>query len=61
MGIVASRAKMGQFTPSSYGLLEATSIYWHFVHLIWLLLFAIIYEGGFGPAWYGTMVEGVKG
>lgn len=49
--IVAGRARMGQFTPSNHGLLEATSIYWHFVHLVWLLLFAIIYEGGFGPAW----------
>ena len=52
--VVAGRARLGHFTPNSYGLLEATSIYWHFVHLIWLLLFAIIYEGGFGPAWYAA-------
>jgi cytochrome c oxidase subunit 3 len=49
LAVVASRAKLGQFTSTSYGLLESVSIYWHFVHLVWLLLFAIIYEGAF--AW----------
>ncbi|MEM4574042.1 MAG: heme-copper oxidase subunit III [Candidatus Caldarchaeum sp.] len=43
--IVAGRAKLGQFNSRSYGLLEGVSIYWHFVHLVWLLLFALIYEG----------------
>lgn len=43
--VVAWRAKLGQFSSQSYGLLEGVSIYWHFVHLVWLLLFAFIYEG----------------
>jgi len=45
LGVVAWRAKLRQFNSSSYGLLEGVSIYWHFVHLVWLLLFALIYEG----------------
>ncbi|MEM4315566.1 MAG: heme-copper oxidase subunit III [Nitrososphaerota archaeon] len=47
LSVVASRAKLGQLTSKSHGLLESVSIYWHFVHLVWLLLFAIIYEGAF--------------
>ncbi|GBC69641.1 Cytochrome c oxidase subunit 3 [archaeon HR01] len=47
LGIVASRARLGQLTSRSHGLLESVSIYWHFVHLVWLLLFTIIYEGAF--------------
>ncbi|MEM1943921.1 MAG: heme-copper oxidase subunit III [Candidatus Caldarchaeum sp.] len=43
--VVAWRAKMQQFSSQSYGFLEGVSIYWHFVHLVWLLLFAFIYEG----------------
>nr|BAJ46735.1 cytochrome c oxidase subunit III [Candidatus Caldarchaeum subterraneum] len=45
LGVVAWRAKLRQFSSTSYGLLESVSIYWHFVHLVWLLLFAFIYEG----------------
>ncbi|MCS6769868.1 MAG: heme-copper oxidase subunit III [Candidatus Caldarchaeum sp.] len=45
LGVVAWRAKLRQFSSHSYGLLESVSIYWHFVHLVWLLLFAFIYEG----------------
>lgn len=39
------RAFMGQYTPKNYGFLEATSTYWHFVHIIWLLLFALMWQG----------------
>jgi cytochrome c oxidase subunit 3 len=45
LSVVAWRAKLRQFSSQGYGLLEAVSIYWHFVHLVWLLLFAFIYEG----------------
>lgn len=39
------RAYMGQYTPKNYGFAEATSTYWHFVHIIWLLLFALLWQG----------------
>jgi len=40
-----SRAFMGQYSPKNYGFVEATSTYWHFVHIIWLLLFALLWQG----------------
>jgi cytochrome c oxidase subunit 3 len=39
------RAFMGQYTPKNHGFVEATSTYWHFVHIIWLLLFALLWQG----------------
>jgi cytochrome c oxidase subunit 3 len=39
------RAFMGQYSPKNYGFAEATSTYWHFVHIIWLLLFALLWQG----------------
>jgi cytochrome c oxidase subunit 3 len=39
------RAFMGQYTPKNYGFAEASSTYWHFVHIIWLLLFALLWQG----------------
>ena len=39
------RAFMGQYSPKNYGFAEASSTYWHFVHIIWLLLFALLWQG----------------
>ncbi len=39
------RAFMGQYSPKNHGFVEATSTYWHFVHIIWLLLFALMWQG----------------
>ncbi len=40
------RAFMGQYSPTNHGFVEATSTYWHFVHIIWLFLFALLWQGG---------------
>ncbi len=40
------RAFLGQYSPRNYGYIEATSTYWHFVHIIWLFLFALLWQGG---------------
>jgi cytochrome c oxidase subunit III len=40
------RAFMGQYSPKNHGFVEATSTYWHFVHIIWLVLFALMWQGG---------------
>ena len=40
------RALMGQYSPKNHGFVEATSTYWHFVHIIWLFLFALMWQGG---------------
>jgi heme/copper-type cytochrome/quinol oxidase subunit 3 len=39
------RAFMGQYSARNYGFVEATSTYWHFVHIVWLLLFALMWQG----------------
>jgi len=39
------RAFMGQYSPKNHGFVEAASTYWHFVHIIWLLLFALLWQG----------------
>lgn len=40
------RAFMGQYSAKNHGFVEATSTYWHFVHIIWLFLFALLWQGG---------------
>jgi len=39
------RAFMGQYSPKNHGFVEASSTYWHFVHIIWLVLFALMWQG----------------
>lgn len=39
------RAFMGQYSARNYGFVEATSTYWHFVHIVWLVLFALMWQG----------------
>ncbi len=39
------RAFLGQYSPRNHGFVEATSTYWHFVHIIWLFLFALLWQG----------------
>ena len=40
-----TRAFMGQYSPKNHGFVDAASTYWHFVHIIWLLLFALLWQG----------------
>ncbi|MGH7056374.1 MAG: cytochrome c oxidase subunit 3 [Acetobacteraceae bacterium] len=40
------RAKAGHFTPERHFGFEAASWYWHFVDVVWLFLFTIIYLWG---------------
>lgn len=42
---VLVRTFMGQYSAENHGFVEATSTYWHFVHIIWLLLFALLWQG----------------
>lgn len=34
---------MGKFSPKNYAAVELTGLYWHFVDLVWIVLFAIVY------------------
>lgn len=39
----AVRAFRGAYTPSSHGGVEIMGLYWHFVDLVWIILFTIVY------------------
>jgi cytochrome c oxidase subunit 3 len=43
LGVVAYRGMAGQFSAKHHDMVEATSIYWHFVDVVWILLFSILY------------------
>jgi len=38
-----NRARAGDFSPGHAGPLQAASIYWHFVDVVWVFLFTVVY------------------
>jgi cytochrome c oxidase subunit 3 len=40
---LAVKAHMGKFTPQSHTQLEVCGLYWHFVDLVWIFLFPLLY------------------
>jgi cytochrome c oxidase subunit 3 len=40
---VAMRAFAGKYTQESHGGVEIIGLYWHFVDLVWIILFTIVY------------------
>jgi cytochrome c oxidase subunit III len=43
LGVVLYRGIGGQFSPRHHDAVEAVSIYWHFVDVVWILLFSLLY------------------
>ena len=43
MAVLTVKGYMGHFGPKSYHMVEFTGLYWHFVDLVWIILFAIVY------------------
>ncbi len=43
IGIVANRARRGLVSAEHHTAVEATSYYWHFVDVVWLFLFSVLY------------------
>ncbi len=43
MAVVTIKGFMGHFTPKHHAIVEYTGLYWHFVDLVWIILFAIVY------------------
>ena len=41
--IVLIRSFMGYFSPEEYAGVEIVGLYWHFVDLVWIILFTILY------------------
>jgi cytochrome c oxidase subunit 3/cytochrome o ubiquinol oxidase subunit 3 len=40
---VLLRARTGAFSPQKLGPVEIVGLYWHFVDLVWIVLFTIVY------------------
>ena len=43
LAVLTVRGFMGCYGPKSYQQIEYTGLYWHFVDLVWIILFAIVY------------------
>ena len=43
MTILWIRTKMGKYDDGNYDHIEAIGLFWHFVDLIWILVFTFIY------------------
>jgi len=45
MAVLTVKGYLGHFGPTyeSHAAVELTGLYWHFVDLVWIILFAIVY------------------
>jgi len=43
LAVVLYRGSAGQFSARHHDAVEAASLYWHFVDVVWILLFSILY------------------
>jgi cytochrome c oxidase subunit 3/cytochrome o ubiquinol oxidase subunit 3 len=42
-GLTILKAQQGQFSADEYGGVEIFGLYWHFVDIVWIILFTLIY------------------
>jgi cytochrome c oxidase subunit 3 len=47
MLIILAMASKGRFGPDYYGPIEVSGLYWHFVDIVWIFLFPLLYLLGF--------------
>jgi cytochrome c oxidase subunit 3 len=43
LSVMFARTLKGHFTPDHHFAFEAAAWYWHFVDVVWLLLFVLVY------------------
>ena len=43
LSVVLIASLFGAFSASNYAAIELTGLYWHFVDLVWIILFTIVY------------------
>ena len=43
LSVVLYRGLLGQFSSRHHDAVEAVSLYWHFVDVVWILLFSLLY------------------
>jgi cytochrome c oxidase subunit III len=46
LAVIAIKARRGRFSPAYYTPVELTGLYWHFVDLVWIFLFPLLYLVG---------------
>jgi cytochrome c oxidase subunit 3 len=47
MSVILWMAWRGRFSPAYYGPVEVSGLYWHFVDIVWIFLFPLLYLLGF--------------
>ena len=43
VGYIVLRSVQGKFSPAYYNPVEITGLYWHFVDIVWIVLFTLFY------------------
>jgi cytochrome c oxidase subunit III len=43
LSVILLRGLSGKITTAKYGLVEVAGLYWHFVDLVWILIFTFVY------------------
>jgi len=43
LAVVVYRGMAGQFSDRHHDLVEAVSLYWHFVDVVWIVLYSVLY------------------
>lgn len=43
LSVILYRGMVGQFSAKHYDAVEGASLYWHFVDVVWILLFSLLY------------------
>jgi len=43
LGVILYRGMSGQFSARHHDAVEAVSLYWHFVDVVWIILFTVLY------------------
>jgi cytochrome c oxidase subunit III len=43
LGVILYRGMSGQFSSKHHDAVEAVSLYWHFVDVVWIVLFSVLY------------------
>jgi cytochrome c oxidase subunit III len=43
IAVIAVRAWRRHFSPENYDAVEMTGLYWHFVDIVWVFLFPLLY------------------
>ena len=43
LGVILYRGMSGQFSAKHHDAVEAVSLYWHFVDVVWIILFSVLY------------------